>query len=210
MTGLLSLLVALAFQAAATPAPAPAPDPRLVRIYVQPEVAGAGIDLEGKRQSVKDLMSSLAGKKKTLAVVAAESDADAVVELAERSVVTPKFVMGLGPRPGESTALATPQQRQPVLRVTLRSGQETLGFTNKNKPIESPTGWKMAAGDVAGQIEKWAAAHRDEIVKRRGSLQGRQASSSAAPRARAYFSKIRARGSAAPGRSGDLSRASGA
>jgi hypothetical protein len=166
MTTMLPLLFALAFQAAQTPAPTP--DPKLIRIFVQTEVGGAASDLAGKRQSVKDLVSALSGKskKKTLAVVESAAEADAVVEVTERSVVTPKFVMGLQPRPGESMTLAPPA-RQVTLRVTVTSGRDALGFASKNKPIESPTGWKMAADDVADQIEKWAAANRDEILKRR-------------------------------------------
>jgi hypothetical protein len=162
------LLLVFVLQAAPVPAPMPAPDPKLIRVYVQTEVSGEAIDLAGKRQSVKDLTASLAGKKKTLAVVDLASAADVVVEVAERSIVTPKFVMGLQPRSGDPMPVTGPT-RQTVLRVTLTSGAEALGFTNKNKPVESPTGWRMAADDVAGQIEKWAAAHRDEIVKRRRS-----------------------------------------
>jgi hypothetical protein len=162
----LPLLLVFVLQAA--PVPAPAPDPKLIRVYVQTEISGEAVDLAGKRQSVKDLTASLAGKKKTLAVVDLASAADVVVEVAERSIVTPKFVMGLQPRSGDPMPVTGPT-RQTVLRVTLTSGAEALGFTNKNKPIESPTGWRMAAADVAGQIEKWAAAHREEIVKRRRS-----------------------------------------
>ncbi len=162
-----SLLLALAFQT--TPAQTPAPDPTRIRIFVQTDIGGAGSELAAKRQSAADLTSSLTSKnkKKTLAVVDAARDADAVIEVIERRVVTPKFVMGLPPRSGDPMPVTGPT-RQPILRVRVTSGETTLEFTNTNKPIESPAGWKMAADDVVGQIEKWAVAHRDEIVKRRG------------------------------------------
>jgi len=166
----LLLLLSLSGQAPAPQTPEPTPDPKLVRVFVQTEMEGEAGDLAGKRQSVEDLTSALGSKsrKKTLVLVSSAKDADVVIEVTERSVVTPKFVMGLGPRPGESGLLQGPT-RTPLLRVELVSGGETLGFTNKNKPIESPKGWELAADDVADQIEKWAKAHGQEILKRRGS-----------------------------------------
>jgi hypothetical protein len=63
-------------------------------------------------------------------------------------------------------SVSTPQ-RSVVLRVTVTSGDQKLEFANKNKPVDMPEGWKSAAGDLANQIDKWVAAHRDEIIKRR-------------------------------------------
>jgi hypothetical protein len=155
---------------AAPQSPAPTPDPRLIRVFIQTDVDRQAVDPAGLRQSASDMADALAGKKKTLVVVDLERDADLVVAVMERTVVTPKFVMGLGPRPGEPMSM-TPPSRTVTLRVEVASGGLRLGFTNKNKPIEAQAGWKSAAGDLAGQIDKWVAGHREEILQRRGKDQ---------------------------------------
>jgi hypothetical protein len=164
----LMLVLALALRAGAPQTPTPTPNPALIRIFVETAAEGEAIDLPGRRESVKDLTAAVADKKKTLAVVALERDADVVIEVSDRRVETPKFVTGLGPRPGESLLMMEPT-RTVVLQVKLTSGDQTLGFTNKNKPLASAPGWRSAANDVIGQIDKWIAAHRAEILKRRGA-----------------------------------------
>ena len=54
--------------------------------------------------------------------------------------------------------------RTAVLRVRLTFGEDSVVFTNKNKPAESARGWKSAADDIASQIEKWIADRRARIV----------------------------------------------
>jgi hypothetical protein len=170
MTTMLPIALLLAFQAAPLQPAAPsASDTKLIRIYVEPVTraeANETVDPDGMRRSVQDIAAALAGKKKTLTVVDSERDADLVVKVIERVVDTPKLVMGLGPRPGELLPMTGPS-RLVTLRIALTSGRDSLEFKNKNRPVEAQEGWKVAAADVAGQIDKWAVARRDEILKRR-------------------------------------------
>jgi hypothetical protein len=152
-----------------SPAPSPAPNPALIRVFVQTDDGGESQELSDRKQSVKDVAETLGTKKKTLAVVDAADKADLVLEILDRSVTIPKVVMGLSPRPGDPSAIAG--MNGPVRVVTLRTklmlGDYTPVFSNKNKPAESPRGWKSAAEDIGNQIEKWIAERRDEILKRR-------------------------------------------
>jgi hypothetical protein len=160
-----ALVIAIVLAGAAQ-SPVSMPDPNLIRISLRATIGELTPDEAGTRQSVKDISSALAGKKKTLTVVDDPHDADVEVQIVSRSVVTPKVLIGLGPRSGEPMSVSTPQ-RSVVLRVTVTSGDQKLEFANKNKPVDMPEGWKSAAGDLANQIDKWVAAHRDEIIKRR-------------------------------------------
>lgn len=161
---LLALLFAagLASTSSITEPSAQTPQPALLRVYVKTEEAGEGSELANRRQSVTDLMESLVAKKKTFTTVDTEATADLLVEVLDRAVYVPKVVMGIGPRPGDPSSIAgmTQPVRSPVLRVRATRGKFAEIFTNKNKPAESPRGWKMAADDLAGQIEKWAKANR--------------------------------------------------
>lgn len=167
------LVLALLLQAgAAAQAPVPLPDPALVRIFVQTEEGGEGSELADRRQSVKDLASSIAARKKTMAVVLAAEKADLVLDVVDRGVTVPKVVMGLGPRPGDPSSIpgmGTPV-RIVVLRARLSDGHQSPIFSNKNKPAESKGGWQSAADDIAGQIEKWVKERRAAILAKRGRL----------------------------------------
>jgi hypothetical protein len=164
MALLLSLVAGTLLQAAS---PQAAPDPKLIRVFVQTEVSPLALGADGMRESVEDLAEALAAKKKTLVVMETPRDADLVITVIDRRSVTPKFVMGIGTRPGEPPSLAGPA-RTVALTVTLALGGERVELTNKNKPLEVQQGWKSAAADLAGQIDKWAGSHRSEILKRRG------------------------------------------
>lgn len=163
--GWLAVVFALAGQAAPPGSPSP-PDPRLIRVYVEaaadPRASGAA----ALRESARDIAAAVAGKKKTLAVVAAAADADLIVSVLDRSVETPRFVMGLDPRQTQPLARPAPS-RVVTLRVLLKSGETALEFTNKRKPLEAQDGWAVAAGDIVGQIDKWAAAHKADLLRRR-------------------------------------------
>jgi len=152
-----------------SPAPSPAPNPALIRVFVQTDERGESHELSDRKQSVRDLTETLGTKKKTLAVVDAADKADLVLEILDRSVTVPKVVMGLSPRPGDPSAIAgmNGPVRVVMLRTKLMLGDYTPVFSNKNKPAESPRGWKSAAEDIGSQIEKWIGERRDEIVKRR-------------------------------------------
>jgi hypothetical protein len=133
----------------------------VARVFVKTDEGGEGSELAGRRQSVTDLSAAFASRKKAFVVVDNEAKADLIVEVVDRSVVTPKVVMGLSPRPGDPSSIAgmNGPVRTAVLRVRVLRQEYTPIFTNKNKPAESAPGWKSAAEDLAGQIEKWMKTH---------------------------------------------------
>ncbi len=141
--------------------------PSLVRVFVHTDEDGEATELAARRQSVKDLGSAIASKKKSLALVDAEENADVVLTIDDRAVTVPKIVFGLGARPGQQPG-GGGVVRVVVLHMTLAWSNRSTRFSNKNKPFENPRGWKSAADDIANQVEKWIAAHRADI------LQGRQ------------------------------------
>ena len=155
------------------PAATPQLDPKLIRVHVQTDDGGDASELAARRDSVKHLLASIAGKKKAGIVVAdAEDGADVVVEVEQRGVTIPKVVIGLSGGMGSPSGRpspATQQVRVVKLGVTVaiaRDGDPSE-ITNKNRPNETESGWKSAADDVAKQIEKWIADHREAIIEAR-------------------------------------------
>jgi hypothetical protein len=126
------------------------------RVFVHTEPGGEASELAARQQSVKDLTAALAGKKKVVAIVETQDDAEIVIEVLDRGVTIPRVVIGMGARPGQPPGHNAPV-RTVVLRVELKKGEDAVVFKNKNTPFESPGGWKSAADDLAKQIEKWIA-----------------------------------------------------
>lgn len=174
MVGLL-LVIALSGLTGQAPAVAGQPDPRLIRVHILTADGGHPDELAARRASLDQLAASLAGQKKgaSLVVVDAESKADVVVDVIQRSVTIPKVVFGLGPSRsgGASSPSMNPPTRHAVLHVTLHmaAGSDRVEFKNNNRAIESERGWKSAADDIAKQLEKWIADRRSEIIKARQS-----------------------------------------
>ena len=161
---IVALLFALS-QSAAGPLPA---DPALIRIYV--DTRSGSIDPTGLGQSAKDLTAALASKKKLVTIVDDEDKADVVLEVQERTVTVPKIVIGIGPRPGQTTNPAsTMPAREARLHVggSLVHGDESIDLRNKNRANDHPGGWKSAAEDIAKQLEKWVADRRAKILAAR-------------------------------------------
>jgi hypothetical protein len=155
-------------QAPTGQAPAPA---RVVRVFVHTDDLGDAPELAGRRDSVKDLRDALAGKKKTVAIVSERDRADVVVEVVDRAVTIPKVVFGVAPAAGPAGTGPARPAKAVHLRVKLAYGEkDELPFANKNAPIESSGGWKAAAEDIAKQLDKWIAAHRDELLSGKGGL----------------------------------------
>ena len=140
--------------------------PQPVRVFIQTDAVGDPDELAARRVSVKDLAASLAAKRKTAEIVANEDRADIVVDVLSRGLMVPKVVIGLGglgglgPRPGQPATSSGPV-RTAVLRVRLTIDDNSVVFTNKNKPAESVRGWKSAADDIGDQIEAWIAKRRE-------------------------------------------------
>jgi hypothetical protein len=127
----------------------------LPRVYVSTDPAGDKNDLRDRQQSVKDLRGALASKKKTLVVSDSEERSDITVEVIDRATTVPKVRIGVAPPGGPARAVH--------LRVRLTRGSEDpVEFTNTNTVIETSGGWTAAADDIAKQIEKWIAGHKDD------------------------------------------------
>jgi hypothetical protein len=147
---------------------APSIDPALIRVHVRTVATGDATDLSARRESVKDLAGALGTKKKTLAVVDDEDQADVVVDVSYRGVTVPKVVVGIGPRPGQPSEPGAPLARNVHLRVVvLARGDESAEIKNENRALESSGGWKSAADDIAKQVEKWIASRRARIIELR-------------------------------------------
>ena len=155
MTALV-LLAFVAFGAATVPAPPQTPAKAPLRVFIETdELAG---DLAARRTSVTDLAAALATRKKQFLVVDAEENADVRVEVLDRSLDTPKVVIGIGARPGQLPGSPASPARTVRLRASVKYAGETTILTNKNTPFENNRGWKAAADDLAKHIEQWVAA----------------------------------------------------
>ncbi len=148
-----------AFLSAAAPGFALAPQAKTpVRIHVSTDDTGDPDELANRRASVRDLASALTGKKNVFIAAADEDDAELVVEVIGRGLTVPRVIIGLGPRPGQSTISSGPSKAADLrARLTTRPG-EIVDFRNKNKAADNPRGWKSAADDIADQIERWQRA----------------------------------------------------
>ena len=124
-----------------------------LRVFVETDEIGG--DLAARRTSVTDLTASLATKKKQFLVVESEDKADVLVEVLDRTLDTPKVVIGIGARPGQPPGSAAGPARAVRLRASVKYTGETTILTNKNSPLENNRGWKAAADDLAKQIEQW-------------------------------------------------------
>lgn len=165
-----ALIVALFCLPSLSPAGASQADPTLIRVYVDsrpgPDAGGSA----ERQQSGKDLAAALAGKKKLVAIVDDEDKADVVVDVHDRTTTVPKIVIGIGPRPGQTTSpAATAPTREARLRVSasLTHTDESREITNKNRANDNPGGWRSAAEDIAKQLEKWLNDRRAKILAAR-------------------------------------------
>ncbi len=172
---LVALLLSIGLGPGQPPAAAtPQQDPKLIRVHVQTGEDGDPAELSARRESVKHLLSAIAGKKKAgLVTVADASDSvDVVVEVEQRGFTVPKVVIGLSGGMGSSNGRPGPGA-QPVriaqLGVTFQiAGQNaSTAVTNKNRVNENESGWKSAAEDVVKQLEKWIAERQAAIIEAR-------------------------------------------
>lgn len=151
---LLAIAAAAGVTLAASTPQAPAKGP--LRVHVTTDQLGG--DLTNRQGSVTDLSTALAAKKKVFVVVEEEDRAEVTVEVLDRTVDTPKVVIGLGARPGYPPNTPTGPSRVVRLRASVKFGAERETLANKNSPVETQRGWKSAAEDLATQIERWITA----------------------------------------------------
>jgi hypothetical protein len=148
----------------------PQADPALIRVYIDPQPGPDASGFSERQQSGKDLAAALAGRKKLVTLVADEDKADVLLEVHERTTTVPTIVIGVGPRPGQTTnPAATAPAREARLRVSasLTHADESREITNKNRANDNPGGWRSAAEDIAKQVEKWLSDRRAKILAAR-------------------------------------------
>jgi hypothetical protein len=141
----------------------------LVRVYAHTDDKGEVSARDARRQSLKDLLSALNGRKKDMVLVKTEDEADVLVEVVDRTTTIPKLVFGPVVSPGQpsrSTGAASPI-RAVHLRVALTYRGDPVIFTNKAALLESTGGWRTAADEIVKQIDKWIIDHRVEILANR-------------------------------------------
>lgn len=149
------------------------PDPQLIRVHVQTDEGGIVEELAARHASLTHLADAIAKQKKgkVMVVVAREDTADVVVEVVDRGVHVPKVVIGLGGmgnQPGRPAPLPPPTRLARLrVKATLAHGGDPVEFTNKNRAIDSESGWKSAAEDIAKQLEKWVTDRRAAILAAR-------------------------------------------
>jgi len=158
---MLWLILALVPQAGTGTPAAPPPNPSLIRIHVMTDPG----DIKEVETSLKDLADAINARKKSLVTVHDEEKADVTVQIIQRAVEVPKVVIGLGPRPGDTPGMTTVKTAK--LKVQLRFEAIQVSLQNKNKVYDNPGGWRSAAEDLAGQIDKWVGQYRTEIIQKR-------------------------------------------
>jgi hypothetical protein len=134
--------------------------PKPVSVFVHTDDTGVAEELAARQTSVKDLSEALTSRKKLFTVVDEEEKSEIQVDVRGRGLTVPKVVLGLGPRPGESTIGSAPTKNAELsIRVSVTSRDLRAELKNKNKANDNPRGWKSAAADLADQLEKWLLEH---------------------------------------------------
>ncbi|WP_058187344.1 hypothetical protein [Terracidiphilus gabretensis] len=139
----------------------------LIRVYVQ---AGSGeFAANGAEDSAGDLSRSLAGKSKTLRVVENPSDADIVLRIDSRNVrkeLSSVNTYTSKSDDGKKTTSTTSPTMQTinVLHATLLAGSSEIPMK-----AESSLSWRLASGNMASNVEKWARQNYAKLLERRAS-----------------------------------------
>jgi hypothetical protein len=137
---------------------------KLIRVFVETDDSGVAEELAARKTSVKDLSEALGSRRKLFVVVDDEDKSEIQIEVLGRGLTVPKVVLGLGPRPGESSIGSAPAKNAELrIRVTVTSSDLTAELKNKNKANDNPRGWKSAADDLVDQLDKWVLENRAAI-----------------------------------------------
>lgn len=123
---------------------------------------------EGRADSLQDLKESIAKKKDWLTLVEAAPLADVTVEVLERKVVpngrTAATVKTHRDSKGKLVTTRTESRaiNNYTLRAVMRAGRyqnEMTGMVSSESLATWSGQWRSAAGQIAGEIEKWAKAN---------------------------------------------------
>lgn len=145
--------------------PLPALSQQLINVFVQSE--NGGFTAPGASDSALDLQKSLRNKPKTLRVVDSESEADIIVRIDgrdSRKEVDSFTSNSNTSKDGRSTTKTTTANDKTVrmLHATLISGDYSMPLN-----AESDMGWRFAADNIAGQVERWARDNSARLMARR-------------------------------------------
>jgi hypothetical protein len=136
----------------------------LVRVYVKPvELAGGFTDDDTKQRqdSTVDLRKALAGKDKTLVLVASPDDAQVTIEVLDRGqVATDTTVV----RRDIYGTIQGEHDRAKIVRVRLSVGEYSTEIAGASEPTpqfgSALTSWRGAAGAAAASVDRWIKANR--------------------------------------------------
>lgn len=123
---------------------------------------------QGRADSLKDLKESIAKKNDWLALVEAASQADITIEVLDRLVVpngrTAATVKTYKDSKGKLVTTRTESRaiNNYTVRAMMRAGKyenEMTGVVSSESAATWAGQWRSAAGQIAGEIEKWAKAN---------------------------------------------------
>ncbi len=151
----------------------------LIRVYVQ--AGNGGFSANGASDTALDLTKALRGKSRTLQVVEAPDSADLIIRIESRnerkqvsSVTTYEDKSDDGKR---GTATTTPNnQTIKVLHGTLVAGDFQMPLQD-----ESPLSWRLAASDMASDVDHWAKENYAKLIERRMDARRERSTAQMAP-----------------------------
>jgi hypothetical protein len=163
-------VVALGLALASTHGYAQKPSsPLRVFCFTTPNASGfVDKSSESRTDSLKDLKDSIAKKKEWLELVEAKSQADITVEVLDRQVIPAGRTAASSKTYKDSkgkwvtTRTESRQINNYRLRAVMRAGKyenEMTGEVSSESLATWGGQWRAAAGQIAGEIEKWSKAN---------------------------------------------------
>lgn len=170
-----------------------APAPRLkVYCFTAPNPSGFVDQASKEREdSLKDLREAVVKKKDWLELVDSSAGADMTVEVMERRIVSAGQKAGTTStyvdKNGKSTTTTLPPTSLSnyILRATMRVGSYQNDMAGQVSSEFIGGQWRAAAGQIAGEIERWAKANLSKLRTSRQAPQPAAAAeraTAAAPR----------------------------
>lgn len=135
-----------------------------IRVFVTSADAGSGFTSNGTADSVADLTSALSGKRR-LALVTTSNEADVVVSVESRdSHFESSGVYRYKDSRGRSQYYSGLRKERVVYA--------TIVVDDYRHQVHGEGGtWRVASGNVAGQIDKWVGQNMPRLMERRAEKQ---------------------------------------
>jgi len=139
---------------------------QLVNVFVTGD--NNGFSASGATDSALDLQKSLASKK-SLRVVNSPSEADLIVRIDSRD--QRKELQGYTTNTNRSDDGKSTTKTTTANDTTVRTVHATLiaGDFTQALDADSTVGWRFAADNIAGQVERWARENSARLMARRTS-----------------------------------------